>query len=373
MDREIKEVFQQFEAAGEYTGSTPIDSGHINATYLISTDLGASYVLQKINHAVFKRPADVVSNKITVSKHLQRKLDENPGSAITKRVLNFCRSREGDYLYQDAGGNYWNLMDFIENSRVYLKTPDRGIALEAGRAFGSFLALTEDLDPAAIKETLPRFHSMSLRFEQFDEAVAKAPDDRLQRAQQIIECANRLRPEMHVLEASVAEGRIPLRVTHNDTKISNALFSEDGIALCVIDLDTVMRGVVHYDFGDAVRTICSSADEDEPDESKIDFSLEYFEAFVRGFIGDSGINLNEAEIEGLPISAKAMTFIVGLRFLTDYLNNDIYFDTRYDDHNLVRARSQFRRVELIEENLDAMKEIVGRVVSEKERGMGSRV
>jgi len=358
MSTDIKNIFDHFEASGEFVDSSPIVSGHINATYLVKTDSDASYVLQRINHIVFERPEDVIANKITVSTHLRNKLKDSPESGSGSYVLNFLKSRSGEYLYRDEEGNFWNLMDYIENSRVYLKTPNRGIAFEAGLAFGRFLALTENLDPADVIETLPRFHSMSLRFEQFDEALHSASEQRKEEAAREIETAQGLRDEMLQLEESIDAGEIPVRVTHNDTKISNALFSNDGKALCVIDLDTVMSGVVHFDFGDAVRTICSSADEDEPDETKIDFSLEYFEAFVEGFVGESGIRLSETEIDGLPMSAKFMTFIVGLRFLTDFLNDDIYFDTKHDQHNLDRARSQFRRVELIGENLENMKEIV---------------
>ncbi|NNE67840.1 MAG: aminoglycoside phosphotransferase family protein [Pyrinomonadaceae bacterium] len=358
MNTNIRKVFEAFASEGTMSGYSAIDSGHINATYLIETEKGPSFVLQRINHRVFTNPEDVVANKIKVSKHLFEKLRDRPDFGKETHVLNFLKTTSGGYIHRDEDGSYWNLMEYIENSRVYLKTPDRGIALEAGRAFGSFLALTVDLDPSKVIETLPGFHSMKLRFEQFDEALLNASSERKQSASAQISIANELRQEMTSLENLVGEGKIPTRVTHNDTKISNALFSEEGQALCVIDLDTVMEGVVHYDFGDAVRTICSSADEDEPDPAKIDFSLDYFAAFVDGFLGRSGLSLSKLEIEGLPKSAKMMTFIVGLRFLTDFLNNDIYFDTQYEEQNLARAKSQFRRVELIEENLGEMTNIV---------------
>jgi hypothetical protein len=249
-------------------------------------------------------------------------------------------------------------MNYIEDSLVYLKSPNADIAFEAGKAFGSFLAMTSDLDPSLLHESLPRFHSMSLRYTEFERALTSASADRLTMASEMIESAHELRPEMHILEEWAAEGTIPVRVTHNDTKISNALFSKDGKALCVIDLDTVMPGIVHYDFGDSVRSICGTADEDEPEISEVEFNLEYYKSFVRGFVGASGLRLTEAETKGLARSGKVMTFIIGLRFLTDFLNNDIYFETKYDTHNLVRARNQFRLAGLIEKNLEAMNEIV---------------
>ncbi len=207
---------------------------------------------------------------------------------------------------------------------------------------------------------------MSFRYEQFDGSLKTADPARLEAAAEYIEIAQRVRAQMHRLEKWIGDDLIPFRVTHNDTKISNAFFSSAGKALCVIDLDTVMRGVVHYDFGDAVRTICSGADEDEPEESNIRFNAEYFEAFVEGFIGASRINLTETEASGLAIAAKIMTFIIGLRFLTDFLNNDVYFETKYDTHNLVRARNQFRLAGLIGERLDWMNETVMRIYSDAE-------
>ncbi len=370
MKYEIEKIFRNFEVSGDLVEFSPIVSGHINDTFLIKT-ADDSFVLQRINHNVFKNPAEVVKNKILVVEHLKSKeaLISNSG----RQMLNFMKSRSGGHLYVDETGNAWNLMRYIENSRVYLKSPDSKIAFEAGKAFGSFLALTEDLDPSLLFETLPRFHSMSLRYSQFDEALKSAAPERISQASDLIETAHGLRGEMHILERWVEEGTLPFRVTHNDTKISNALFSEDGIALCVIDLDTVMPGIVHYDFGDAVRTICGTADEDEPELANVDFNLEYYKSFVRGFVGTSGIRLTKAEAKGLARSAKVMTFIVGLRFLTDFLNNDIYFDTRYETHNLVRARNQFRLASLIEKNLPALNEIVMKEFDEKglkERGEG---
>ena len=364
MNYEIKNIFELFDVGGSFSGSEPISSGHINDTFRIDTEEGPSYVLQRINEAVFTDPRSVVENKITVARHLQHKL----GPDSETRVLNFHKTSDGKQFLREPEGRVWNLMDYIEDSRVYLKVPSTKVAREAGRAFGEFLAMTADLDPSKLHVTLPGFHSMSHRFEEFDESLKSAKLIRIERAAKLIENARELRVEMHVLEELVDSGELPVRITHNDTKISNALFSPDDEAISVIDLDTVMPGVVAYDFGDAVRTICSHADEDEPDISKVDFSLEYFRAFVHGFIVESGLELEQKEIESLAISAKVMTFIVGLRFLTDYLNNDVYFDTAYDAHNLDRARSQFRRAGLIGENLSEMEKIIEEACLEKNAG-----
>ncbi len=358
MEFQINKIFRQFNKPGKMLEYEPIKSGHINHTYFVGTDCGDAYILQRINHQVFKDPEGVVANKIAVARHVAEKRSHLPPEDRRRRVLSFFRTNHGPYLLKDKDGDYWNLMSFIEESRVYLRTPNRKVAFEAGKAFGGFLRDTEDLDPSTLVDTIPRFHSMSLRYEQFDEALQKANSKRTKQAEELVAFANGLREEMQSLEKRVIAGEIPLRVTHNDTKISNALFSEDDEALCVIDLDTVMQGVVHFDFGDAVRTICNTGDEDEQDIVKVGFEMDYFQAFVEGFLGESGLVLTENEIEGLAFSSKVMTFIVGLRMLTDFLNNDVYFDTAYDLHNLVRARSQFRLAELIGERLEEMDAIV---------------
>ncbi|MCO6512326.1 MAG: aminoglycoside phosphotransferase family protein [Aridibacter famidurans] len=361
MELHIKRVFEAFAAEGAPVQADPIKTGHINQTFVVRTDAGGSYVLQQINGRVFPDPEAVIDNKVKVASHIAAKRAGLPEQEFRRRALRFFETRSGGFLHKDPEGGFWNLLNYIEDSRVYLRTPNSKVAREAGRAIATFLKDTEDLDPSALNVTIPRFHSMSLRYSQFDEAVASGSDERKSEAEDLIGRAFELRSEMLSLERRVSEGLIPLRVTHNDTKISNVLFSEDDEALCMIDLDTVMPGVVHYDFGDAVRTICNKGDEDEQDVANVGFDLEYFEAFVKGFFRDSGLDLRSGEAEGLAFSSRVMTFIVGLRMLTDYLNNDIYFDTAYETHNLVRARSQFRLADLIGERLGEMEEIVSRI------------
>lgn len=360
MEENIKRVFEAFDVEGAPVRSDPIKTGHINQTFLIRTDKGGSYVLQQINSRVFPDPEAVIGNKVRVAGHIAAKRAHLPPGEFCRKVLRFFETRSGGYLHRDKEGGCWNLLNYIEDSRVFLKTPNSRIAHEAGRAIATFLKDTEDLDPSTLNVTIPRFHSMALRYSQFDAAAASGTAERKREAAGLIERALELRSEMQSLERRINEGRIPARVTHNDTKISNVLFAEDDEALCMIDLDTVMPGVVHFDFGDAVRTICNKGDEDEKDIANVGFDIGYFEAFVEGFFGDSGIVLTPAEVEGLAFSSQVMTFIVGLRMLTDYLNNDIYFDTAYETHNLVRARSQFRLAYLIGERLGEMEGIVSR-------------
>lgn len=360
MESNISDIFREFDVPGKMIFSEPIKTGHINQTYFIRTDTGTEYVLQRINHRVFRDPTAVVRNKIEVSAHIAARHQGLPDEQLVRRVLRFYRTRSGDHLLKDEEGNFWNLLHYIHDSRVYLKTPNAKVAREAGKAVGGFLRDSEGLDPDSLAITIPRFHSMSLRFLQFDEALENAGADRIEQARPQIEFAEQVREEMQSLEARVDRGEVPVRVTHNDTKISNVLFSEEDDALCLIDLDTVMPGVVHFDFGDAVRTICNQGDEDESEVANVGFDVEYFEAFAKGFFGESGLELSDGELDGIASSPRVMTFIVGLRMLTDFLNNDVYFDTAYETHNLVRARAQFRLVELIGEHLDELQKIVDR-------------
>jgi len=360
MQFDIKHIFSQFEIDSEFVNATEIISGHINDTFRIETVQKPHYILQRINHHVFENVPSLMENKVSISKHLTDKLGHISENELYKRVLTFAHTRSGENFYRDESGNYWNLMFYVDDCVNYLAVTDPKLAREAGRIFGEFLSLTRDFDSSTLFEVIPNFHTMSCRLEQFDEALGNAQESKKSQAQDSIDFANTHREEMLTLENLVNENKIPLRVTHNDTKISNVLFSQTGEALCVIDTDTVMQGIVHFDFGDAIRIICNTADEDEKDLSKVEFDLPYYEAFTEGFMASMRNEISEIEVEYLAFSAKMMTFIIGLRFLTDFLNDDIYFKITYETHNLVRAKSQFKLVYQIEKNMNRMNEIVQR-------------
>ena len=228
------------------------------------------------------------------------------------------------------------------------------MAYEGGKLFGEFIHLTQDFDPSDLVEVIPRFHDMSFRFEQFEEALQNAPQERLKNSQAYIDIAKGLKKEMHILQELKDDGQIILRVTHNDTKISNALFDMEGKGLCVIDTDTIMPGIIHYDFGDAIRTICNTAAEDEKDLEKVKFNKEFYQAYSQGFIEKLGVAVSALERKYFPLGAKTMIFIMALRFLTDYLNNDIYYKTKYPDHNLVRSMNQFKLIQSFDEVMGEM-------------------
>lgn len=351
----LKNCFNQFNQGAEFSSYKELVSGHINDTYLIETTQGTNFVLQRINHNVFKDVSGLMANKTGVSEHLLKKLSYLPEKELRRRVLTFIPVKNSALYYlQDAAGNYWNMMVYISESQTFETVTSEEVAYEGGKLFGNFLNLTSDFEARKLTEVIPNFHNVAFRFTQFEAALKVTSKDRLENSKPLIDFTWLLKDEMHLLQNLKDGGEIKIRVTHNDTKISNALFSKDNKGLCVIDTDTIMPGIVHYDFGDAIRTICNTAAEDEKDLSKVNFNLAYYKAYKRGFLEEMKFDLSPLEIKYLPLSAKTMIFIIALRFLTDYLNGDIYFKTTYPDHNLVRAKNQFKLIESLCEQFEEM-------------------
>ena len=278
-----------------------------------------------------------------------------PPKKLKRRVLTFAKTKTGDSYHQDKDGNYWNLMYFIDKSVTHEIVTSEEIAYEGGRLLGQFLTLTSDFDASKLVEVIPKFHDMSFRYRQFEDAVKIASLERLERAKNYIKLVADLKEEMHIIQNLKESGEIKLRVTHNDTKISNALFNKKNKGLCLIDTDTVMPGVVHYDFGDAIRTICNTAAEDETNLELVEFNLDYYKAYKKGFLKKMKSSLSPVELRYLPLSAKTMIFIMALRFLTDYLNNDIYYKTKYPEHNLDRSKNQFKLIQSFSERIKQLK------------------
>jgi Phosphotransferase enzyme family len=351
---QLKFVFKQFECSGEFKSYEELASGHINDTYLIATTKKTFFVMQRINHGVFKDVPGLIANKVNVSLHLQKKLSYLPEAELKRRVLCFVNTKEGKSYYLDAKGNYWNMMIYIDHSLTFETVNNEEIAYEGGKLFGEFLNLTSDFDPAKLTEVIPKFHNMAFRYSQFEVALKNASAERIQKAQSYIQLVADLKEEMHILQNLKDTGKIKLRVTHNDTKISNALFDLNKKGLCVIDTDTVMPGIVHYDFGDAIRTICNTAAEDEKNLDLVNFNLVYYKAYVKGFLEKMSSSLSEIEIKYLPLGAKSTIFIMALRFLTDFLNEDIYYKTEYPDHNFDRSKNQFKLIESLTEKYKEM-------------------
>lgn len=351
--RTMKNIIQQFFPNQQLLNTKALTSGHINDTYMVETNEGA-YVLQKLNHIVFTNIPELMNNKVKVAHYLSKQ------EGFKQALLHFYPSKNGLYYHQDEEGYYWNLMDFIPDSKVLDKTENKDQAAEAGEAFGAFIKALDGFKASDLYEIIPDFHKMSWRYEQFDEALARAGDrddaapkrqQRKKKASVWIEQVLASREKMQLLQRKHEEGEIPLRVTHNDTKLSNILFDLNDKALAVIDWDTLMPGIVQYDFGDSIRTICSMATEDETDLNRVAFNKEFYQAYHQAFTKELKGILSQKEIELLPLAPPTITFIMGLRFLTDYLNGDVYYKTKYAEHNLDRAANQLTLVKRMEEVL----------------------
>lgn len=353
---QLKFIFEQFDHIEVFKTFEELSSGHINDTYLLTTQSGKQFILQRINEGVFKDVPGLIANKVSVSKHLQKKLKHLSEAELKRRVLTFIGTKKGIFYYQDKDGNFWNVMVYIEGSLTFETVKNEEIAYEGGKLFGEFLNLTSDFDAKKLIEVIPNFHNMAFRYAQFDTALKEASEQRIEQAQTLIQKVQDLKAEMHILQNLKDTKKIKLRVTHNDTKISNALFDQNKKGLCVIDTDTVMPGIIHYDFGDAIRTICNTAAEDEQNLDLVNFNLEFYKAYVKGFLEKTNSSLSTLEIKYLPLGAKTMTFIMALRFLTDFLNDDVYYKTEYPEHNLDRSRNQFKLIESLSEQFKEMED-----------------
>lgn len=347
----LKYIFDEFDHKSTYISHSVLNSGHINDTFLVKTEGGKNYILQRINHTIFKDVPGLVNNKVLTSKHLKSKFPNIPENELDQKVLSFVKVKSSDFYYFKKGGNYWNVMVFINNSVTHEIVKDEEVAYEGGKLLGRFLNLTSDFDSSQLIDVIPNFHDMSFRYKQYASSIQSASNIRLQKAAKYTKIVADLKDEMHILQKLKESGKIPTRVTHNDTKISNSLFDKNNKGICMIDTDTVMPGIIHYDFGDAIRTICNTAAEDEKDLSKVEFNVAFYNAYKQGFLEQTKNSLSATELEHLPLAAKTMIFIMGLRFLTDYLNNDVYYKTNYEEHNLDRAKNQFKLIESFSKNL----------------------
>jgi hypothetical protein len=347
----LKFIFNKFDHKSDYISHTELNSGHINDTFLVKTSGTKNYILQRINHNIFKDVPGLVNNKILISNHIRSKYGNLSEEDLNKKVLSFVKTKKTNFYYHKENGDFWNVMIFIANSVTHDIAVNKEIAYEGGKLLGAFLNATSDFESSPLIDVIPNFHDMSFRFSQYASSIQSASKSRLIKAEKYTKIVTDLREEMHILQKLKEAGKIPIKVTHNDTKISNSLFDKNNKGICMIDTDTVMPGIIHYDFGDAIRTICNTAAEDEKDLSKVEFNLEYYKAYEKGFLEQTKDSLSETELKYLSLGAKTMIFIMGIRFLTDYLNNDIYYKTSYTDHNLDRAKNQFKLIESFSEKL----------------------
>lgn len=357
----LRPIAAQFRIPGALKTGAPYGTGHINDTYLAAFDDGGPgdrYILQRINHEIFRDVPRLMDNICRVTAHLGAQIEAGGGDPERETLTVIPTRDDAPYVLTD-GGDYWRAYRFIERARTYEIMEDPAQACEGGRAFGRFQQLLADLPPPPLHETIPDFHHTPKRLEALERAVAEDVCNRCSACRAEIDFTFARRPLAESVVTALADGTVPQRVTHNDTKLNNVMFDEaSGKAVCVIDLDTVMPGSVLYDFGDMVRTFTPTAAEDEPDLDKLDMDLNVFRELARGYIEAAGPFLQPAETDRLVLAGKLLTFTIGIRFLTDYLAGDVYFKTTRPGHNLDRLRTQLKLVGLIEEREERMESIV---------------
>ena len=357
----IVEAIAQFDLEGKLVDQQPYGNGHINDTFLLTYETSngdRKYILQRMNHAIFKKPQQLMENVVNVTEYLRRVIKEQGGDP-DRETLNVIKTRNGENYYEDSGHNYWRVFLYIERTMCLEQVESAKDFYDSAVAFGNFQRMLADYPAEELHETIPNFHNTPSRFRDFQKAVQEDKLGRAALAKEEIAFALEREKDTPVLLDLLAEGKLPLRVTHNDTKLNNILFDADTKkALCIIDLDTVMPGLSHYDFGDSIRFGASTGAEDEKDLSKIELDLSLFETFTKGFLEGCGGSLTEKEIEMLPMGAKLMTYECGIRFLADFLEGDVYFKIHRKEHNLDRARTQFKLIADMEEKWDRMIAIV---------------
>jgi hypothetical protein len=356
LKHDVRTIARQFQIAGEFLEAAPYGSGHINDTYCVVFNKNGSrvrYIFHRINHHIFKQPLALMENVQRVTAHLAAKVAGEPDAS--RRVLTLISSRDGAAYFRDEIDNIWRAYIFIENARGYDAVESPAQALSAAKAFGRFQKLLADLPAPRLNDTIPDFHHTPKRFATLEETILDDVANRAKSARGEIQFALRHKAICSVLLSA----KLPERVTHNDTKFNNVLIDDaTGEGICVIDLDTVMPGLVLYDFGDMVRTTTSPAKEDERDLSKVTMQFPMFEALARGYLSSAAEFLTPAEKKFLPFSGKLITFETGIRFLTDYLAGDTYFKVHREGHNLDRCRTQFKLVESIEQQEEKMSQLM---------------
>lgn len=358
----IREAVSSFQLEGQCGNIVPYGSGHINDTFLLSCrdreGTEKRYILQRINDEIFKSPQNLMENIENVTSFLRKKILLGGGNP-ERETLNIVRTKAGKSFYKDTIGSFWRVYPFIEGSVCYDRASNPGIFYESAVAFGKFQKLLSDYPAATLHETIPNFHNTPMRFQNFLRALRSDRYGRAKQVQAESEFYMSRERDTRILMDRFREGELPLKVTHNDTKLNNVLFDrESGKALCVIDLDTIMPGFSVNDFGDSIRFGTNTGAEDERDLSKVNFDLGLFETYLKGFLRECGKSLSDTELQMLPWAAKLMTLECGMRFLTDYLNGDVYFKTQRPGQNLDRCRTQMKLVSDMEQNWDAMEGLV---------------
>ena len=357
----VHEAIDGFKLPGELKECIPYGNGHINDTYRLTCETPEGirrYILQRMSKSIFKKPVELMENVSGVTAWLRKKIIENGGDP-ERETLTLVKSNDGLPYFVDSTGEYWRVYLFIEGATCYDAVKDDNDFYQSAVAFGHFQRLLADYPAETLHETIKDFHNTPDRLEKFKKAVAEDICGRAASVQKEIDFILEREELTHALYDLQLDGRLPLRVTHNDTKLNNIMIDDEtGKAICVIDLDTVMPGLTANDFGDSIRFGASTALEDEQDLSKVSCDLHLFDVYARGFIEGCGGALTDLEIDMLPMGAILMTFENGIRFLTDHLEGDHYFHIHREGHNLDRCRTQLTLVKDMQEKLPQMNAII---------------
>lgn len=362
IEKKLREIANIFHASGTLVSYEVITTGNINSTYWLKFSQGngvtKTYIMQKVNTYVFKKPHEIMSNISYVTNHIRSK------SGSGQQTLMFYVTDEGKNYYDDGEGNFWRMSNHIDS--VTFDSCDELSIMEAvGAAFGDFQNLLADFDASKLYETIPDFHNTKKRIEKLMENIEKDECGRVAEVTEEIEFVKKYAELASELTNMCEKGEVPLRVTHNDTKINNVLFDKKShLPIAIIDLDTVMPGLAMHDFGDAVRFACNTAAEDEKNISLVSLDLTRFQAFAQGFIGKTAKSLSEKELNSMVLGAITITIELGVRFLDDYITGDKYFKTLYPGHNLVRTKCQFALAKDMLKKREAMEYLIGDIVSQ---------
>jgi Ser/Thr protein kinase RdoA (MazF antagonist) len=351
-------IVAQFFANCSIQSIQPLGQGHINDTYLLSL-VGdtRSFVLQRKNHYVFTNIEGMMNNIQLVTQHIRQKLISEGQKDIDRKVMTYLTTLANQNYYQDVDGNYWTMCLFIDGQTIESVTSIHQ-ANNAGLAFGQFQKYLNDLPGNKLIETIPNFHNGYARVSQFKQAIESDVKNRVKEVENEVAYLQSFTEEMLLIQHYLDTSVLPLRITHNDTKINNVLFDHEGNILCVIDLDTVMPGSILFDFGDTIRTLCNTGAEDDQDINNITFNKAYFDAYTQGYLTNAISFLTHEEIKLLPLSCLYMTWEQSIRFLTDYINGDTYYKIKYLDHNKIRTLAQNKYLQELVLNKDFMEETI---------------
>lgn len=354
----MKQITDQFALQNPAGEIKPLKIGHINDSFIVKSSVpgGESYFLQKINHSIFKNVEGLQQNIRLVTDHLRNKLSQAGYTDTTRRVLRLIPTKNGQWFYKDEEGSYWRMYINITGTHSYDAISPL-LAYKAGEAFGNFQSMLADIPHDNLIETIPNFHNMEFRLEQFREAVRNDAAGRLAQTRWMVEEIEKRAWEMCAPERLFREGKLPKRINHCDTKVNNMLFDENDEPICIVDLDTVMPGFVLSDFGDFMRTAANTGAEDDVNLEKVGINLEIFEAYTRGYLKNATF-LSETELKNLAFGALLLSYMQTVRFFTDYLNGDTYYKIHHKEHNMQRTMAQFKLLQSQEEHFAKMNEIV---------------